>query len=111
MSDYQTWLMEEISGQNNRIDDLLIELMCAPYDKVRASASIAAMQGMLSNPELLEVVTSKEYVCEESCAARVATVAVRYADALIDKLGIPKHSYMDFNCPAHNRLHGDNGDE
>jgi len=41
-----------------------------------------AMQGMLSNPEFLQVVT-KEEVNGSDCASRVAKVSYKYADAMM----------------------------
>jgi hypothetical protein len=42
-----------------------------------------AMQGMLSNPEFLQVVT-KEEVNGSDCASRVAKVSYKYADAMME---------------------------
>ena len=41
-----------------------------------------ALQGMLSNPEFLQVVT-KEEVNGNDCASRVAKVSYKYADAMM----------------------------
>lgn len=45
-----------------------------------------AMNAMLANPSLLEVVTNAEYVVGASCQERVAKLSVAYADALIVEL-------------------------
>ena len=44
------------------------------------------MGASLASPELLQVVTSKEYVVGDSCAERLSKVAIAYADALIEEL-------------------------
>lgn len=56
------------------------------WDKRRADFAKSAMNAMLANPELLEVVTNKEYVVRPSFQERVAKVSVAYADALIAEL-------------------------
>ena len=56
------------------------------WEERRADFAKSAMNAMLANPELLEVVTNKEYVVGPSCQKRVAKVSVAYADALIAEL-------------------------
>ena len=56
------------------------------WDQLRHQAAISAMQGMLSNPDLLEVVTEKKGLTKKEYADKVACVADIYATALIEKL-------------------------
>lgn len=56
------------------------------WEQRRYEIAKSAMNAMLANPELLQVVTSKEYVVGTSCHNRVAKVSVDYADALIAEL-------------------------
>ena len=56
------------------------------WEQRRYEIAKSAMNAMLANPELLEVVTNKEYVVSPSCQERVAKVSVGYADALIAEL-------------------------
>ena len=44
------------------------------------------MQGMLTNPDLLEVVTEKKGLTKKEYADKVACVADIYATALVEKL-------------------------
>ena len=60
------------------------EYLC--WEERRADFANSAMNAMLANPELLQVVTSKEYVVGTFCQNRVAKVSVDYADALIAEL-------------------------
>lgn len=60
------------------------EYLC--WEERRADFAKSAMNAMLANPELLEVVTNKEYVVGKSCQERVANLSVAYADALISEL-------------------------
>ena len=45
-----------------------------------------AMQGMLANPDLLEVVTEKKGLTKKEYADKVACIADIYAAALVEKL-------------------------
>lgn len=56
------------------------------WEQRRYEIAKDAMSAMLANPELLEVVTSKDYVVGTSCKERVAKVSIAYADALIAEL-------------------------
>lgn len=56
------------------------------WEQRRYEIAKSAMNAMLANPELLQVVTSKEYVVGTFCQNRVAKVSVDYADALIAEL-------------------------
>ena len=56
------------------------------WEQRRYEIAKSAMNAMLANPEILEVVTNKEYVVRPSCQERVAKVSVVYADALIAEL-------------------------
>lgn len=68
--------VESIAHADNKID----------WEQRRYEIAKSAMNAMLANPELLQVVTSKEYVVGTFCQNRVAKVSVDYADALIAEL-------------------------
>lgn len=55
------------------------------WEEVKVNAAIAAMQANLSNPDLLQAVTSSEVVTR-TCAEKCAKVSVRYAEALVEEL-------------------------
>lgn len=56
------------------------------WEKLKHQAAVSAMQGMLTNPELLEVVTEKKGLTKKEYAEKVACVADIYATALVKKL-------------------------
>ena len=68
--------IEGIAYAENKID----------WEQRRYEIAKSAMNAMLANPELLQVVTSKEYVVGTFCQNRVSKVSVDYADALIAEL-------------------------
>jgi hypothetical protein len=70
------YAVESIAYVENNID----------WEQRRYEIAKSAMNAMLANPELLQVVTSKEYVVGTFCQNRVAKVSVDYADALIAEL-------------------------
>lgn len=70
------YAVESIAYADNNID----------WEQRRYEIAKSAMNAMLANPELLQVVTSKEYVVGTFCQNRVAKVSVDYADALIAEL-------------------------
>lgn len=56
------------------------------WEQLRHHAAIAAMQAMLTSPELMQVVTSGKELLTNDFAKRVAVVADRYAHALVEEL-------------------------
>ena len=56
------------------------------WEQLRHHAAIAAMQAMLTSPELMQVVTSAKELLTNEYEKRVAVVADRYAHALVQKL-------------------------
>ena len=68
--------IEVIAYAENKID----------WEQRRYEIAKSAMNAMLANPELLQVVTSKAYIVGTFCQNRVAKVSVDYADALIAEL-------------------------
>ncbi len=56
------------------------------WEQLRHRAAIAAMQAMLTSPELMQVVTSAKELLTNDFAKRVAVVADRYAQALVEEL-------------------------
>lgn len=56
------------------------------WEQRRYEIAKMVMGASLASPELLQVVTSKEYVVGNSCAERLSKVAITYADALIEAL-------------------------
>lgn len=56
------------------------------WEQRRYEIAKSAMNAMLANPEILEVVTNKKYVVRPSCQERVAKVSIAYAEALIAEL-------------------------
>lgn len=55
------------------------------WNQVRVQASIAAMQAQLTNPEILECVTSYDLI-DGTASEKVAKMAVKYAHALVEEL-------------------------
>ena len=55
------------------------------WEEVKVNAAIAAMQAILSNPDLMQAVTASEVVTG-TCAEKCAKVSVKYADALVREL-------------------------
>ena len=56
------------------------------WEQRRYEIAKMVMGASLASPEMLQVVTSKEYVVGNSCAERLSKVAITYADALIEEL-------------------------
>lgn len=56
------------------------------WRQLKHRAAIAAMQAMLTSPELMQVVTSAKELLTNDFAKRVAVVADRYAHALVEEL-------------------------
>jgi hypothetical protein len=56
------------------------------WKRQKHRAAIAAMQAMLTSPELMQVVTSAKELLTNDFAKRVAVVADRYAHALVEEL-------------------------
>ncbi len=48
-----------------------------------------ALQGMMASPELLQVVSSKEFGGDGSAPARCARSAYRFADAMLEERIVP----------------------
>lgn len=55
------------------------------WRQLKHRAAIAAMQAMLTSPELMQVVTSAKELLTNEYAKRVAVVAARYAHALVEE--------------------------
>ena len=56
------------------------------WEKLKHRYAGQAMEAMLTNPELLEVVTEKKGLTKKEYAEKVACVADIYATALVEKL-------------------------
>lgn len=90
IADYSTIYLEKYDGSYhiNELEFIQGEenQSIIDWEQRRYEIAKSAMNAMLANPELLEVVTNKEYVVRPSCQERVAKVSVAYADALITEL-------------------------
>ena len=75
-------------GENYyRYDELDFEVETFIYwEKLEHQYAGMAMQGMLANPDLLEVVTEKKGLTKKEYADKVACIADIYATALVEKL-------------------------
>ena len=67
-------------------DSFQYDMTPAYWEKLRHQCAGMAMQGMLTNPDLLEVVTEKKGLTKKEYADKVACVADIYATALVEKL-------------------------
>ena len=55
------------------------------WQKVKIQAAIGAMQAQLANPELLECVTSYDFI-DGNASEKVAKMSVKYARTLVEEL-------------------------
>ena len=81
----QTWATQEYFVATIVYDD---DLNSDPdyWEKLKHRYAGQAMEAMLTNPELLEVVTEKKCLTKKEYAEKVACVADIYATALVKKL-------------------------
>jgi hypothetical protein len=78
--------MNNIEETLGRIEGLIYNKQAVNYEAIRANAAVAAMGGIISNPEI-----SLNYTDNDDRVTRaVAEVAVKFADALVSELNKPK---------------------
>ena len=74
--------MNNIEETLGRIEGLIHDKQAVNYDAIRANAAVAAMGGIISNPEI----RLKYEDNDEGVTRAVAETAVKFADALVVQL-------------------------